>query len=577
MNYQGTTVNTVNFADGENSKNLTVAIMSDGPHNLDKLFEAVLLNPTNGTSTGAPVLTWISVLDDPDQVWPVDFQISTSNYVAYETSPYVNVTVLRKSSSPSTSIDYTTSDGTAQENINFLKTSGTLMFNAGETRKNITVYLKDDGPNNGDKNFNVTLSNPDMGGTIGVGKAMVTVLDVSNSPRGAFQFDATDYGVSETNGTMTFNVVRSGGSMGAASIDYNFLDGSALNGANYVATNGKLNFADGEAIKPVTVAIKSDGPDNGDKLFQVVLSNPTNWTNLGAPIKSNVTVWDDGTQYNQYGKLIFSPSSYNIGETGTNVTLFVVRNDGTSGTVTVDYTTVDGTAKAGTNYHASSGTLSFGPGETVKKFNVSMIDDGVATGDLGFTAVLSNPTGGAGIHNPGVASVTITDKETFPSLWSLFNFSSATYSADETNASVNVTIMRTGSVAGIMSVDYQTANDTALAGTNYAATSGTLTFGNGETSKNVTISLKDDGAENGDKQFNVLLSNPTNGSNIITPTTTTVTVKDVDSFHRRVAYTLNMHEGWNLISFPVVNNTLYASDLNGTGVQTVCSYNVTDG
>jgi hypothetical protein len=82
-----------------------------------------------------------------------------------------------------------------------------------------------------------------------------------------------------------------------------------------------------------------------------------------------------------------------------------------AGTTTVSYSTSDGTAVAGTNYKATSGTLTFAPGESSKGILVPTIDDGVSDPTRSFTVTLSNPTGG--IITNGQAIGTILDDTKF--------------------------------------------------------------------------------------------------------------------------------------------------------------------
>jgi hypothetical protein len=82
-----------------------------------------------------------------------------------------------------------------------------------------------------------------------------------------------------------------------------------------------------------------------------------------------------------------------------------------AGTTTISYATADGTALAGSDYLATSGTLSFAPGETTKTFLVPTLDDGVAGPTTDFTVNLSNPTGGGIAIGQGIG--TILDDTTF--------------------------------------------------------------------------------------------------------------------------------------------------------------------
>ena len=72
----------------------------------------------------------------------------------------------------------------------------------------------------------------------------------------------------------------------------------------------------------------------------------------------------------------------------------VTLESASTGTVTVNYATADGTATAGEDYTATSGTLTFTPGETEKTVSVAIIDDTVEDSGETFTLVLSDPSGG---------------------------------------------------------------------------------------------------------------------------------------------------------------------------------------
>src|SRR6185436_2800878 len=89
-----------------------------------------------------------------------------------------------------------------------------------------------------------------------------------------------------------------------------------------------------------------------------------------------------------------------------------------------------------------------------------------------------------------------------------------------------VKVTRTGDVSSALSVNYSTADGTAIAGSDYTAASGTLNFAPGELSKTVFISIIDDNLfENADETFTFNLSNPTGGA-LLTSPTSTITIID---------------------------------------------------
>ena len=84
------------------------------------------------------------------------------------------------------------------------------------------------------------------------------------------------------------------------------------------------------------------------------------------------------------------------------------------GPVSVDYATSDGTATAGADYEAATGTLTFAPGEASKSVTVHVTSDAAHEGDETLQLKLSNATGGASLGSPAGATVTIADDDAAP-------------------------------------------------------------------------------------------------------------------------------------------------------------------
>ena len=116
------------------------------------------------------------------------------------------------------------------------------------------------------------------------------------------------------------------------------------------------------------------------------------------------------------GPLALSVADARVDEAPGAVLAFeVTLNRAAAGTVTVDYATADGTATAGADYTATSGMLTFAPGETAKTVNVPVLDD--AHDDTGetLTLTLSNASG-ARIRD-GEATGTIENSDAIPKAW----------------------------------------------------------------------------------------------------------------------------------------------------------------
>ncbi len=111
------------------------------------------------------------------------------------------------------------------------------------------------------------------------------------------------------------------------------------------------------------------------------------------------------------GTLSFASDAFRFRESGGAATLTVVRRYGSVGPVGVSWATANSSARAGTDYTATTGTLSFADGETAKTFAVPLLDNAAAQTNRAFTVALSSPTGGALLGSPSACTVTIVDDD----------------------------------------------------------------------------------------------------------------------------------------------------------------------
>ena len=97
-------------------------------------------------------------------------------------------------------------------------------------------------------------------------------------------------------------------------------------------------------------------------------------------------------------------AAYSVGESEGQLTIPIVRTGGSEGSVTLSYTTANGTAAAGTNYTATSGSVTFAQGETVKNIQVPVLNQHIVA-PLTFTFSISAQYG---VSVGPVTSTTVT-------------------------------------------------------------------------------------------------------------------------------------------------------------------------
>ena len=209
---------------------------------------------------------------------------------------------------------------------------------------------------------------------------------------------------------------------------------------------------------------------------------------------------------NAIPRLKFSADSYSVAEGEGKVTIEVQRSGSLSQSVEVNYTLSDGTAVAGADYAAVPGTLTIGAGETSNTFSIDIVDDDLHELPETFRVTLENPGNAFELGTPSSSVVTITDNDDPPTV----QFSTTNYSASEGDiaATIDVTLSGPSSLPAI--VDYATEDGTGTAGSDYAATSGVLTFAPGQTSESFSVPILKDDLDEPDETVHLLLANAKN-------------------------------------------------------------------
>ncbi len=213
---------------------------------------------------------------------------------------------------------------------------------------------------------------------------------------------------------------------------------------------------------------------------------------------------------------------------GTANAIFTVTlSSAASSDITVNYTTADGTAIAGTDYTTTSGTLTIPAGSTTGTISVPVINNpSVSSGTKTFSVVLSGASGAT--LGTAQGSETITDVAPIAGpVVSIANAPAVTEPLVP-GATVNAvfTVSLTQAAGTDVTVNYATSDGTAVAGTDYAATSGTLTIPAGSTSGTIGVPvLNNAAAAAGTKTFSITLSAPSGAG--LGASTATETVTDV--------------------------------------------------
>ena len=544
--YTGTS-GTLTFNPGVTTQQFNVSTTDDNVSEATETFFVNLTAPTNATIANTQ---GIGTILDNDAAPVVQFTATTASASEGNsgTTPVTLTVTLNHPSSSAVTVSYATADGTAVAGLDYTQGGGVITFAPGATSQTVVVNINGDNIDEADETFTVNLSAP-SGATLGANATNTVTIQNDDSPPAISISDATV--VEGNNGTTSavFTVTLSNPSSSTVTVDYATSDGSATTADNdYVQANPTtLSFNPGSTSKTISITVNGDTKKEGDETFNVDLSNVTGGASGPATIIDNQgvgTIQDDDT--------VPAISIDNVTVTEGGTATFTVSLDHPSQqTITVNYATVDATANS-SDYTAASGTLTFNPGVTTQQFNVSTTDDNVSETTETFFVNLTAPTNATIANTQGIG--TILDNDGTPTV----QFASTTSSVAEGNAGsspVTLTLNLSNPSASTITVNYATANGTAIAGLDYTAASGRVTFAPGVTSQVIILNATGDTIFEGNETFTVLLSTPANAS-LGGNATNTVTIIDDDGMPSISIANTSVSEGDTGTTNAVFNVTL---------------------
>jgi len=265
----------------------------------------------------------------------------------------------------------------------------------------------------------------------------------------------------------------------------------------------------GEGAKPFALnpaPVTTDANGNGSFNIIVPTSLPVGrvLTATATDPMGNTSEFSPCSSGQTLGSVHFEPEFIEVIEDIGTLPI-TVKRDGGVGTLTVQYSTLDRDAKAGEDYVATSGTLTFLEGETTKTINVTILNNAaLELGEL-FMVTLKNPDQPDVVGNPGVALILLQDNSTTPALSinraSMIEGNSATF-----------TVSLGPATGRTVTVNYSTSDESTTSGKDYQPVSGTLTFNPGVTTQTIVVQSLEDTIDEFVETLNVNLSNPVNAN-----------------------------------------------------------------
>lgn len=309
-------------------------------------------------------------------------------------------------------------------------------------------------------------------------------------------------------GNLVFTVTLSPSASGTVTVNYATANGSAIAGSDYTADSNTLTFTAGQTSKTITIATTDDSSAESAETMTVTLSSATGGASIGTATGTG-TINDNDTVAT--ADLAIGNASTTEGGT---LNFTVTRSGNTSIAASASYATASGTATSGSDFTATSGTVSFAASETSKTINVATIDDSAVESTETMTVTLSSPSSGATIAT-ATGTGTINDNDVAPA-----NLAIAAATVDE-GSNLSFVVTRTGNTANAVTVNYATSDGTATtSGGDYTATSGTLSFAANQTTTTISVPTVWQYGPEWPETMTVTLSSPSSGATITTGSAT---------------------------------------------------------
>ena len=407
---------------------------------------------------------------------------------------------LSLASSNDVSVQYATSNGTAEAGTDYTSQSGTLTFSAGTTTtQQISVPITDDTVDEAEQEtFTVTLSNATNAALAGGGTtlAVTGTINDNDDPAVTVEYSEAAYTATEGGTAATVQVQLDKDPERTVTIPLTHVGGAGTSAGDYSGVPASVTFNSGQIQQTFTVTATDDQVDDDGETVTLGLgiTLPTGVT-AGSQSTATVTLADDDAR-----GVTIAPTALPVNEGASNTYTAVLTSQPT------DDVTVGVTVPSGTDVSTDETSLTFTTTtwNTAQTVTVSAAQDADAVADATVTLTHAVSGGDYGSVTADAVEVTIIEADT-PTL------AIVDVQAGENVGTMVFEVTLSLASSNDISVQYATSDGTAEAGSDYTSQSGILTFSAGTTTaQQISVPITDDTVDEAEQEtFTVTLSNAT--------------------------------------------------------------------
>jgi glucose/arabinose dehydrogenase len=465
---------TLTFTPGQQSQPVSVTINGDTVFEPNETFNVNLSSPVNATIGDDQGIATITN-DDAQPAISIN-DVSVVEGFTGTTNATFTVS-LSNASSQTVTVNYATAGNTASSGTDFVAASGTATIGPGLLSTTIDITVNSDLVFEPAETFFVNLSSP-ANATIGDNQGAGTINNDDAEPTIFINNASVAEGHTGT-ASAAFTVSLSNPSFQTITVGFATANDTAAAGTDYVAAAGTLTFTPGQTSQVLNVIVNGDTTFEPNEMFNVNLSSPTNASFADSQGVGTITN-DDAQPTVAINNVTVTESNAGLVTAAFTVSL---SNAG-SQTITVNFQTADGSATAGADYVSASGIVTFTPGQLTQTINVTVNGETMFEPNETFNVDLSGATNATIADNQGVGTITNDDAQPVISIADV-----SVAEGDSGTSSAGFTVSLSNASSQTITVNFTTANGTAIAGTHYVHASGTLTFTPATTMQTLNIQV----------------------------------------------------------------------------------------
>ncbi|MCE2720992.1 MAG: sodium:calcium exchanger, partial [Anabaena sp. 49628_E55] len=523
IDYTGATPGTgktITFAAGSATATLTIDPTADTTVEAN---ETVALTLAAGTGYTIGTTTAVTGTITNDDLPTITLAVSPSSVLEDGTANLIYTFTRTGSTTSALTVNYGIT-GTADSSDYTGATPGTgktITFAAGASTATLTIDPTADTIVESDETVALTLATG-TGYTIGTTTAVTGTITNDDFPSVTLAVSPSSV-LEDGTANLIYTFTRTGSTTSALTVNYGITgtaDSSDYTGAT-PGTGKTITFAAGASTATLTIDPTADTIVESDETVALTLATGTGYT-IGTTTAVTGTITNDDVTLPSI-TLAVSPTS--VSEDGTiNLIYTFTRTGSTTNALTVNYS-IAGTANSSDYTGATPGTgktITFAAGSSTATLTIDPTADTIVESNETVALTLATGTGYT-IGTTTAVIGTITNDDLLPNLNLSANQTIVEGNTNPQNVTYTVTLSNASTQT--ITVQYATANGTAIAASDYTSTSGTLTFNPGVTSQVINIPILNDSLNEANETFTLNLASPINAS-LGTAKTATTTITD---------------------------------------------------